>query len=166
MWQFCHPFLPPLGQIDPYQHVSVDLTGDLAESDWDPLPEGFLVFSERNCGFLGVWKPSVWKDRFWKNGLALVALSALFVATVAAQTETPNSDKAPATSEKKPAVPEEKAPPAKTPTKPPSHPAASTPQPTSKINLDTSETVFAFAAALNACGFGQEEGRKAKGAIP
>ena len=33
---------------------------------------------------------------------------------------------------------------------------APTPEPTAKVNLDTSETLFSFAAALNACGFGKE----------
>lgn len=39
--------------------------------------------------------------------------------------------------------------------KPPAHAAAPAPNPTAKVNLDTSETLFGFAAALNACGFGQ-----------
>ena len=33
---------------------------------------------------------------------------------------------------------------------------APAPEPTAKVNLDTSETLFSFAAALNACGFGAD----------
>ncbi len=33
---------------------------------------------------------------------------------------------------------------------------APSPAPTAKVNLDTSETLFSFAAALNACGFGAD----------
>jgi len=44
---------------------------------------------------------------------------------------------------------------AKAPAKPARVPAAGAPPPTSKINLDISETLFSFTAALGACGFGQ-----------
>lgn len=42
------------------------------------------------------------------------------------------------------------------PANPPAHPAAPAPTPTAKVTLDTSETLFSFSAALNACGFGQD----------
>ena len=56
--------------------------------------------------------------------------------------------------------------PAKALAKAPAHPAALAPQSTAKVNLDTSETLFSFTAALNACGFGQAPGQDTEGADP
>ena len=50
--------------------------------------------------------------------------------------------------------------------KPGRFPAAEAPQPTAKVLLDTSETVFSFAAALSACGLGAPVGQEADGADP
>ncbi len=45
-------------------------------------------------------------------------------------------------------------------------PAVPSPGSTSKVNLDTSETLFSFAAALSACGFGQVAGQEPEGTDP
>jgi hypothetical protein len=44
--------------------------------------------------------------------------------------------------------------------------AAPSPGSTAKVNLDTSETLFSFAATLSACGFGQAAGQEPEGTDP
>ena len=84
----------------------------------------------------------------WKRGwAALLCLTFAALSAIAQQEEKPATS-APAKA------------PAKTPAKTPARvPAAPAPPPTAKVNLDTSETLFSFTAALSACGFGQGPGQ-------
>ena len=92
--------------------------------------------------------------RAWNwRGLAAILCLALRAQTLIGQT-TPAQDDKPAP---KPSTQTT----AKPATKPAVHPAAQAPQPTSKVNLDTSETLFSFGAALSACGFGEPIGQDA-----
>jgi len=61
------------------------------------------------------------------------------------------------------AIPATNAKAAKTPARPA---AAPSPGSTAKVNLDTSETLFSFAATLSACGFGQVAGQEPEGTDP
>ena len=85
--------------------------------------------------------------------MCLALLASIAAARAVAQDEKPD------------ASPAAKAP-AKSAAKAAPRATAPAPTPTSKVNLDVSETLFTFGAGLSACGFGQTPGQEGQGSDP
>jgi len=96
---------------------------------------------------------------FWKRSVAAVLCLTFAALPGVAQNEKPAA-----------ATPEaaKSAPAPKTATRPAAAPfsGSASPGSTAKVNLDVSETLFSFAAALSACGFGEAGGQEPQGTDP